>query len=88
MSRKPQISAHVEASTSDELDRYVRERGLKKAAVIERALLHHLQVMRDIPEDIVVPPRIVITEAAARRLEERTENPQPTEALRRLLAGS
>lgn len=84
MPPKPQISAHVDPSTAEDLDRYVREHGLKKAAVIERALQFHLQTMRDIPEDVVIPPRIVITEESARRLLERIDNPEPTPALRRL----
>jgi uncharacterized protein (DUF1778 family) len=42
--------------------------------------------MSDLPERFVIPQRIVITEAAARRLLERLAAPAPTEALRRLFA--
>jgi len=46
---------------------------LKKGFVIEQALLHHLQATNEIPEEVVIPPRLVVTSASGERLLERLE---------------
>ncbi len=69
-----QISANISPETRDRLERYVRARGLKKGFVIEQALLHHLQALGEIPEDAVIPPRLVVTSASGERLLERLES--------------
>lgn len=80
-----QISANISPETRDRLERYVRARGLKKGFVIEQALLHHLQAVSEIPEDAVIPPRLVVTAASGERLLERLESQEaPNRAMREL----
>ena len=83
--RTTQISAHIAESTSAELDRYVDARGLKKGYVIEQALQHHLRALRELPPDVILPPRLVVSADTAAHLADRMENPRkPTPAMRAL----
>lgn len=63
----------------------MKHRGVKKAYLIEEALQHHLQALREIPEDLIIPSRLVLTDEGmaetARRIAQ--EN-HPTEALKAL----
>ena len=82
-----QISAHISPETRERLERYVRARGLKKGFVIEQALLHHLQALKELPEDAMVPPRLVVTSESGERLLERlAKKEEPNQALRALFA--
>ncbi len=72
-----QISANVSPETRDRLERYVRARGLKKGFVIEQALLHHLQAVSEMPDDAVVPPRLVVGPEVGDRLLERLASREP-----------
>jgi predicted DNA-binding protein len=84
MSRS-QISAFVSDETRERLERFVAAHGLKKAAVVERALLHHLQALEELPADIVLPPRLRLGPEGFRRLVERLEAAgEPTPAMRAL----
>jgi hypothetical protein len=58
--KQVQISAYIAESTRDELDSLTRARGLKKSAVIEQALLMHLRALQELPEDMLLPPRLVL----------------------------
>jgi hypothetical protein len=83
----PQISADISPETRDRLERYVRARGLKKGFVIEQALLHHLRALDDLPEDVLVPPRLVVSSAGGERILERLASREgPNRALRELFA--
>lgn len=80
-----QISAFISASTRARLERLVRARGVTKAHVIEQALLHHLQALDELPEDAILPARIVLDPAEANRLSALMDAPPaPTEAMKRL----
>ena len=80
-----QISASVAPETRTRLERFARRHGLRKGQVIEAALLHHLQAFRELPADVIVPPRLVVTEASGQRLLERlTQADEPTAAMREL----
>jgi hypothetical protein len=80
-----QISAFVSAGTKRRLERYVQAHGVKKAAVVENALLHHLQALEELPADIIIPPRLVVTRESFDEVLERVANPgEPTEAMRAL----
>lgn len=80
-----QISANISPETRDRLERYVRARGLKKGFVIEQALLHHLQALGELPEEVVIPPRLMVTSASGERLLERLESQEaPNRAMREL----
>jgi len=81
-----QISANISPETRDELERFVRARGQKKGFVIERALLHHLRALAELPDDAVIPPRLVVSRASGERLIDRVKSrSRPTKAMRELL---
>ena len=85
MASTRQISAHISEDTKARLDRRVRATGVTRAYLIEQALLHHLQALEELPVDIIVTPRIVLTAASARRVRDLTSHPpEPTEAMKRL----
>jgi hypothetical protein len=80
-----QISAHISEQTKAEIEAYVKRRGVKKAYLIEQALQHHLQALREIPEDLIIPSRLVLSREAMDRIagligEER----EPVEGLKAL----
>jgi len=80
-----QVSAYISEETKAEIEAYVKRRGVKKAYLIEEALLHHLQALREIPEDLIIPSRLVLTREAMTQIAERIENTsKPTEALKDL----
>jgi uncharacterized protein (DUF1778 family) len=83
-----QISAFISVATKDLLERHARASGLKKGHVLEMALLHHLQVLQEIPDDIVIPPRIVLPPREGRKLLRRLAKPAgPTRSMRELMRG-
>ena len=84
-----QISAHISPTTKQALERYADAHGLKKGFVIEDALLHHFQALRELPEDVVVPARLVVTPDSFAKVVERVQRPRrPTAAMRRLMKGA
>ena len=88
MTATTQVSAYISQETKAEIEAYVRRRGVKKAYLIEEALQHHLQALREIPEDLIIPSRLVLTaEAMADTAQRITQDNQPTEALKALLRG-
>ncbi len=88
MSTTTQVSAYISAETKAEVEAYVKRRGVKKAYLIEEALRHHLQALREIPEDLVIPSRLVLTEKAMAEIADRLKQEnEPTEALTTLFRG-
>ncbi len=84
-----QISAFITAETKSRLEAYVREHGVKKSFLIERALQHHLAALEEIPADVVIPPALVITKASGAKLAEWLKDPpQPTAAMKALFDGA
>ena len=81
-----QISAFVSTETKAQVEKYARASGVKKGHLIEEALLHHLLALRELPADIVVHPRIVLSaksgQALAAKLDRKAE---PTAKLRALM---
>jgi len=87
MAHRSQLSAFVSDETRARFERYVEARGLKKGAVIERALLHHLQALDELPEDVIIPPRLVVSNESFERIVQRLEGPhEPTAAMQALFA--
>lgn len=83
-----QISAYISRSAKDQMERYVAAHGLKKGAFIEQALLYHLRALNELPDDIAIPPRLVLSGDDFDALVERVQIPaDPTEAMRALMAG-
>ena len=65
-----QISAEISQGTKQLLERYSRAHGIKKQFLIERALLHHIQALEELPASVIVPPRLVVSAASGRKLAE------------------
>ena len=56
-----------------------------RAHLIEQALLHYLQALEELPPDVIVAARIVLTKESAHRVRDLTTHPPaPTEAMTRL----
>ena len=87
-SHSTQISAHISDETRKLLEAFVRTHGVKKAYLIETALLHHLQALRELPADVVIPPRLVVTRKSGDAIREVLTPPQePTPAMKALMSG-
>ena len=69
-----QISAHISQETKGQIESYVKRNGVTKAFMIETALQHYLQALREIPDDIVIPARLVISEAGMEKLADHLES--------------
>lgn len=83
-----QISAYISEDTKSELETYVKQRGVKKAYVIEEALLHYLQALREIPEDVIIPAKLVLSEKSLTAVAERlAADEDPSEGLKALFCG-
>jgi hypothetical protein len=83
-----QISAYISEATKHQVERYAKAHGVKKGYLVEQALLHHLQALRELPADIVIPPRLLVTASSFEEVARVVKAPRaPTEALRDLLAG-
>lgn len=88
MARPTQISAEVSPSTKELLERYARATGTKKGYLIEQALLHHLRALQELPLDVIIPGKVVVSGTSARKVfEEITGSSKPTKDLRKLMSG-
>lgn len=85
MDKETQISAVVSATTRELLERHVRATGVKKGHLVEQALRHHLQALQELPADVIVHPKLVLTRKSGEALLKEIEQARPTEALRDLL---
>jgi uncharacterized protein (DUF1778 family) len=83
-----QISAHISEETRSQIEVFVRRRGITKARLIEDALQHHLAALREIPDEVVIPTRLVLTQESFADVVEAIESQaEPNEALRELMCG-
>jgi uncharacterized protein (DUF1778 family) len=83
-----QISAYISESTKEQVEQYAEAHGVKKGHLVEEALLHHLQALRELPADLIIPPRLVLTKESFEKVMDLVEKPRkPTKALRDLMAG-
>jgi hypothetical protein len=83
-----QISAYISEATKREVERYAEAHGVKKGYLLEEALLHHLQALRELPADIVIPPRITVTPMSFKAVAGAVKKPRkPTKAMRDLMTG-
>jgi uncharacterized protein (DUF1778 family) len=88
MSDQSQISATVSAATKEKLDRFTESYGLKKNFVVEQALLFFMESRRELPDEALIPTRLVLDDDAFDRVVKLLENPPaPTAALRDLMRG-
>jgi hypothetical protein len=85
MSNETQISALVSRTTKELLERHVRATGVKKGHLVEQALRHHLQVLQELPADVIVNPKLVVTRKAGTTILKQMKTGKPTAALRALM---
>ena len=82
-----QISAHISEDTREKVERYADAHGMKKAAIVEQALLHHLQALHELPADIIIPPRLQLTPTSFVEVGRLVKRPRrATRAMRALMA--
>jgi hypothetical protein len=83
-----QISAHISEETKEKVERYVGAHGLKKGALIEQALLHHLQALRELPSDVIIPPRLELSRDSFAEVSQLLAKPRkPRRELQVLMSG-
>jgi uncharacterized protein (DUF1778 family) len=88
MSRQSQISATVSEATKQKLDRFSESHGLKKNFVVEQALLYFMEARRELPDEALIPTRLVLDNQAFERVVALLESPPaPAQALRELMRG-
>lgn len=85
MEKETQISALVSTSTKALLERHARATGVKKGHLIEEALRHHLNALHELPAEVIVKPRLVVTRRSGDAILEQIASGKPTAALRRLM---
>lgn len=85
MEKEAQISALVSRTTKELLERHVRATGVKKGHLIEQALRHHLQALQELPADVIVHPKLVVTRKSGKEILRQMEAGKPTKALRDLM---
>jgi hypothetical protein len=88
MANQTQISAYISKTTKSLVEEYTDHLGVKKAHLVEEALLHHIQALRELPADLVIPPRVLVSRDAGEAVLEKIERPRkPTKAMRDLFKG-
>ena len=84
-----QISAYVSEETKNRLERYARAKGLKKGYLLENALLHHLEALEQLPSDVIIPARLVVSRLSIEKIAKMVEQPEiPTDAMNALFEDS
>jgi hypothetical protein len=85
MERTQQLATNVPTDVTERLERYSRERGVRKQHIVAQALRHYMAALDELPEDVIIPPHMRLTEKSGRALLEQLKNPRsPTPAMRAL----
>jgi uncharacterized protein (DUF1778 family) len=88
MSELSQISAIISAATKERLDRFTETRGLENSFVVEQALLYFMEARRELPDEALIPTRLVLDETTFDRVAGMLEKPPaPTGAVLELMRG-
>lgn len=83
-----QISAFISRATKQKVERYAQSHGVKKGHLVEEALLHHLQALRELPADIVIPARLTVSAKSFETVAKLIGKPRkPKKAMRDLMSG-
>ena len=85
MDKERQISAPVSAVTRAMLERHVRASGVKKGHLVEQALQHYLVALDQLPADVIVHPRLVVTRKSGDSMLAAIRTAAPNKALRKLM---
>jgi len=87
LERETQISAIVSVTTKELLEKHVRATGIKKGHLVEEALRHHLQALHELPTDVIIPAKVVVSRSSGEELANRlASRRRPTKALRNLMS--
>jgi hypothetical protein len=87
MKKEVQLSALMTKTTKELLERHVRATGVKKEHLIEQALLHHLQALQELPADVIVHPKVVVTRESGDRVLKQMGATRAPKKLRDLMHG-
>jgi uncharacterized protein (DUF1778 family) len=83
------MPANISETTKQQLERYAEAHGVEQAELVEDALLHHLQALRELPAEIIIRPRVELSEESFAAVMDRLEHPRPaTQALLDLMSGN
>ena len=85
MRKQSQISAIISETTRDLLEKHVRATGVKKGHLVEQALQHYLVALEQLPADVIVHPKLVVTRKSGEAILKATRTGKPTKALRELM---
>lgn len=85
MEKETQISALVSRTTRELLERHVRATGVKKGYLVEQALRHHLQALQELPADVIVHPKLVVTRQSGAAILKQLKVAEPSGPLRDLM---
>ena len=86
MSDQSQISATISAATKERLDRFTESHGLKKNFVVEQALLYFMEARKELPDEALIPARLVLDDKAFDRILDLLNSPPaPSKTLRELM---
>lgn len=87
MEKQTQIAAFISLATRDQLERHSRATGVKKGHLVEQALQHYLVALEQLPADVIVHPKLVVTRASGEAILRQTQTGKPAKALRELMHG-
>ncbi len=85
MEKDTQVSAIISRETRDLLERYVRETGIKKGHLIEEALRQYLNALEELPRDVIVHSRVVVSKRSGAKILAEIRKGKPNRALRDLM---
>lgn len=81
-----QISAYISSETQASMEHYSATYGVKKGFLIENALDHYLQALYAIPEEFIIPTKLVLTDESFQMVMDMMEKPaEPTQVLKDLM---
>lgn len=81
----PQVSAPVSDETRRRFEQASRELGVRKGHLLEQALLHHLQALAELPSDVIIPPRVIVSRESGQTILARLAKPRrPSKAMKAL----
>ena len=88
MPTNTKISIDISKETKAQMEAFIKSHRVKKAYLIEEALQHFPQALREIPEDLIIPARLVLSAEAMERIAEQiAAEGKPTEDLKALFRG-
>jgi len=77
-----QVSAYISNETKENMEHYTSTYGVKKSFLIENALDHYLQALYSIPEEFIIPSKLILSKSSFEKVVDMMENPpEPTQAL-------